>query len=126
MTKGDGFCKGKEESKERREREREREREYLYLYLYLSIVTYSNALKVFRFRVFLNTLRADRNTLEGQVQAPASPAFIFNWRKKNPKVWLLAQASLLREFLQTYILHYFLYPYILISYIPIFLILYSF
>lgn len=78
MTKGDGFCKGKEESKERREREREREREYLYLYLYLSIVTYSNALKVFRFRVFLNTLRADRNTLEGQVQAPASPAFIFN------------------------------------------------
>ena len=74
MTKGDGFCRGKEENKERRERERG----YLYLYLYLSIVTYSNALKAFRFHVFLNTLRADQNTLEGQVQAPASPAFIFN------------------------------------------------
>lgn len=38
----------------------------------------SNVLKPFRFYVFLNTMCAERNTSEGQVQAPGNPAFIFS------------------------------------------------
>lgn len=40
-------------------------------------VIHSNALKAFRFHMFLNTVRAEHDTLEDQGQACGNPAFSF-------------------------------------------------
>lgn len=87
--------------------------------------TNSSAVKAFIFYVFQNTVHAERNTHEGQVQVPGCPPS-FSVEIQSQRCCYLPKLFCLVNSLQAYLLYHFLYPYILISYIPLFLILCSF
>lgn len=80
----------------------------------------SHTQKAFRFSFFLYLKHNAcwRKHSRRPSSDPGSLCFHFLLKEGKFKDVVACPTFLLREFLQTYILHHFVYPYILISYIP--------